>query len=530
MNVRNYNSQDIQVLGDLIEQISTVTDKEQSVSSVLSNKTLGAVATRVNVLATLHKLLCNVAEESSANEVIKMIQQHADVNCANSAKSTPLHIAAGHGHHKSVQSLIDCNAVVNVVDNSNSSPLHAAAAFGCESSSIHLLNYNASIDCQDDKGKSALHVAAGRGRTKVVKVLLERSANVDLQDFDGCTALHAAALSGVADTVHSVLEAKASVHAFDNFGRSVLDIAESDDSRFALKIRSVNQWTLLMVTAERGNKQVRAYLNLRSCLLSMQLYRGSENSTPEIGESEIADSSGRFPDWFQVETRTLSNLSSKKIAWTLKGPHEQDNLVFSDGDLCVCKERDYPDYSSLFGSEVFEPGIHLWRMKVQNVLSMWLGIGSAENPDKRDLGRYPGNAFSQLLAFHSDGAILQLGQDSSSVRDTSGRPYTSGQEIEFELNTYDCSLSMKIDDVCVTVVTGLTIDKTRPFICMDYNESVQILDQRSRTVSEWPFSDDDIDSGLNNDNWSKEADIALFKVIQSGARFYFDTDFPTQTI
>ncbi|WP_438456239.1 ankyrin repeat domain-containing protein [Wolbachia endosymbiont of Kerria lacca] len=121
------------------------------------------------------------------------LEKGANVDEKGWRDATPLHFAAGNGHKKTVEVLIQEGANVNAVD---------------------------------IEGWTPLHVAALHGRANIVGVLLEKGANVNEKGWRDATPLHFAARNGHKKTVEVLIQEGANVNAVDRYGKTPLDYAE----------------------------------------------------------------------------------------------------------------------------------------------------------------------------------------------------------------------------------------------------------------------------------------------------------------
>ena len=199
------------------------------------------------------------------------------------------------------------------------------------------------------------------------------------------------------------------------------------------------------------------------------------------------------------------------------GSHEPQNLRLSGPDEeTITKSTDLPDYSSVIGSEELEGGIQTWSMKVDNVKSMWVGIARNAEENKA-LDKQPSNVSGEdayLVAFGSDGTTVNVGA-SPSIDSPSGYDFSSGQTVKLELDTLKNRLRMYIDGAVTPAVTASNLDcrGLRPYVCMDYAESVTLVEKtcRYRATRSRAIAYDDWRIGFNNANWPDEINEALIK-------------------
>ncbi len=217
----------------------------------------------------LNKALLEAAKTNNAQEVIRLLDQGADINYADNRGLTAFTWAARNGHANIVRMLIEHGAknvnqllvALLVAANNqhadvvrllllNNSPMVSATnryrnivlnllgAHNVSPLSIAIMDRNgeniaqilaslpqADIDAQDDFGITALHWAAARNDEQTVNALLKRNANVNIRDNDGNTPLHYAARNGHLNIVRALLTHNAQVNLFNNQNESAWILA-----------------------------------------------------------------------------------------------------------------------------------------------------------------------------------------------------------------------------------------------------------------------------------------------------------------
>ena len=169
-----------------------------------------------SVTTPLH---CGLVSGSEQCLQILLAHSSAQVNTADPAGHSPLHIAAGKNLLNSTKLLISKGAEVNAKDSKGQTPLMMAAAGG-HTGIIEVLMETERMDteCCDNEGNTALHLACARGMARSANIFL-RGATSDLvsaQNALGKSALHLAAGRGLVDTTELLLGAGASVTCVDN--------------------------------------------------------------------------------------------------------------------------------------------------------------------------------------------------------------------------------------------------------------------------------------------------------------------------
>ena len=96
--------------------------------------------------------------------------------------------------------------------------------------------------------------------------------------------------------------------------------------------------------------------------------------------------------------------------------------------------------------------------------------------------------------------------------------FSSGNRIGFELNSFENSLSIKIDGKLAVVVSNIDSLGVRPFVCMSRNCSVSMSSSKSLVINANAslISFKDRLAGLDNNQWKEEQDIALSRISTAG--------------
>ena len=166
------------------DRINTFEQEKKKLLSE-SEKTLGSIATRLNVHATIHTMLCQITEESLANKVKANMSDNLDINEKNKLGYSALHIAAMNGHALAVNLLIEHSADLH-------NPVH-------------------------DSGFSSLHCSVLGGNGEVIEALLQAGARLEYNDKNGCTLLHIAAKEGSTWVLDHICKHISSLENLDNY-------------------------------------------------------------------------------------------------------------------------------------------------------------------------------------------------------------------------------------------------------------------------------------------------------------------------
>ncbi|KAK3484934.1 uncharacterized protein B0T23DRAFT_52318 [Neurospora hispaniola] len=162
----------------------------------------------------------------------------------NERETTPLALAARHGHRDVMQLLIAAGARVDVGWDGRTPLYEAVNAKHSECVAI-LLNYGASVDFLDAHyGRTLLHVAARRNNAEIGKMLADRGIDVNAIDFGGNTALmecsHVSKNDGT--EIATVLIEKG----------ARLDMANICGATALMRAVITRRWALAMLLIEKG--------------------------------------------------------------------------------------------------------------------------------------------------------------------------------------------------------------------------------------------------------------------------------------
>ena len=513
-------------------------------------KSILALKARLNVLNEINStfetfLLCGRQTNFDDSGIPAQLK-----NC-NHEKKTALHLAAVGGDEQSVYALLAFKADVNAVDKDQNPPLQVAkggcakilsrmvskavsrvdglldaahprneasltgelqdynwtalmvaAQLGLTGQVNTLLKGGADILERNSRQQTALHLAAHAGHADAIEILVKGKADLEATDIGDRTALCTAAQQGNAEAVRALVDARANIEVvckIDELStKSVLDLANGGDCADFLKNAGIDGWTSLMVAVEKGAYLVEQYLKSRECILSIQ-------------------AKTEFPGWFQTDLVHYMALEHKISSWTW-GQHEAQNLVISEDRLEIVKEKDDPDYSCVLGSELFVEGVHRWMIQVRNVRNMWIGVARGVE-GQQQLGTRPSKktcnsgyilAFGPNLTdyiFYGD-EIPDLSFLSHQVE------YTSGSRVEFELDVYERSLKIWINEILTVIASRISGGGLYPFACMDCSESITLISRSSYLkASNLPNLHEQCLAGLDNLHWDQELDSVLARLI-----------------
>jgi hypothetical protein len=531
-----YDKESFDHLGDLI--------KNSSVHGL--NRSLGALALRLNALVHQEQLAERAVGKESCGRMKQLVFDSSDINAKTSSKLTPLHVVAKRGDWQLLQTLIDANADVDAVDNDGKSALQMTKCLRCEQV----------LKLSGADGWTPLMIASEEGNMDVVRKLLENPDHVKISNRYGFTPLHAAAYRGNIRVMQALIGAKADISAEDSKGRTPCDVADSlinirkfhehplmevknhyhhacdicnqqlvegcgyackdcsfdlcmkcftveGSCRLQLQSLCADGWSPLMLAAERGKDAFEKYLQSREALVCIK-------------------DRAEFPSWVDVLVRY--NMSMKELDWTW-GTYESSSMSITQAGRKVRKTNSSPDYSSAISSYAFEEGmIHTWAVRVNKVQCMWLGI--AGNVDcENGLSTYPSSATGEfVLAFRSnDGSeTIFEGKGAKPIFEMgSGVEFGSNQVIEFELDLVSNTLNVRVDGTLKFIAKNVEGKGAHAYVCMDYGETATLLYTRSHipetTWDTGAITDSERKVAFDNSAFERDTNLALLRHPNAGA-------------
>lgn len=156
--------------------------------------------------------LLDACYEGSLDDVLRLLNKGADVNCLSEVGNTPLCVTCFDGHLPIVKVLLENGANVNI---------------------------------GNEDGVTPLYMAASQGRFEIVKELLKvKGINVNASDDHGQTPLFCASSKGLQDIVGELLKSDGiKVNSVTYKGESALDIASKEEVKKALIQKSAIEVT-----------------------------------------------------------------------------------------------------------------------------------------------------------------------------------------------------------------------------------------------------------------------------------------------
>jgi hypothetical protein len=366
------------------------------------------------------------------------------------------------------------------------------------------------------------------------------------------TPLHLASISGRHDAVLALVNINADMNVTDKDQKSPLDSAGNIRCSEMLKLLGADNWTPLMVAAEKGEEKFNVYMQYRNSLICLNQQITFETSFVEhVGK----------------------NISTKDMGWKW-GFVDKTSMQIDENGLSVKRIGEDSEYSCAVGNLLLSSGIHKWAIYVENVETMWVGIARGVEEEENGLSSSPGECGEYMLVFESDGSepvvlgenmpsFLKVDKRNEDAEDKSengsesretrseepdgeeqneeedqedcsdgeednrssnsvggyGINFTSNQTIEFELDMDERTLKVRVDGGLQAVARNIDSEGIRPFICLGCFESAKILFNSEIShdrLGNINISADDRDKAFDNKMWTPEMNKIMLKHPNSG--------------
>ncbi|XP_031567523.1 transient receptor potential cation channel subfamily A member 1-like isoform X2 [Actinia tenebrosa] len=184
-----------------------------------------------------------------------MTKNKAAAGITSDSLDTPLHVACRYGWLEIVKDLLVGRNVrmINLQNNQGKTPLHFAAGEGHEKVVELLVERGATVE-RDELERTPLHLAAINGSSRCVDCILGKHPDcLNFVDDDQNTALNLAALHGHEELVEDLLSRSNQQILMNNFNQNALDIAiRMEKKDVAMTIADHDRWRELMNTSSPG--------------------------------------------------------------------------------------------------------------------------------------------------------------------------------------------------------------------------------------------------------------------------------------
>ena len=172
----------------------------------------------------------------------------ANIELADLDGYTSLLIASEDGTLNVVKELIARGANIEATDNRGDTSLSLSSYNGHLSIVKELIAAGANVNAVNKLGMTSLIYASSEGHLEIVRELLARGANIEAADVYGNTSLLEASEDSRADVVKLLLEKGADTTKKTKDGKTVYDLAKSQEVRDLLRKYRIDQRVAVAIT------------------------------------------------------------------------------------------------------------------------------------------------------------------------------------------------------------------------------------------------------------------------------------------
>ena len=179
------------------------------------------------------------------NTVLLLINNDSDVNTVTTNAETPLLIAVKNENVEIAEALIRAGADIDYSNHRGVTPLHFSSIYGFFYVTDLLIYYRADIDRKTEDGTTPLMSAIWAGHADVADLLIQNGANMEARDSQGFTPFQIAAQNGDTVLMSMLIKHGVNIYAQNNYNWDALAISISTDNipAFRLLLKEGNQWT-----------------------------------------------------------------------------------------------------------------------------------------------------------------------------------------------------------------------------------------------------------------------------------------------
>lgn len=179
--------------------------------------------------------LAHLAVLSRKAEILEfLIKKNIPLDNVDKKGETALHRTLKNSKDGLASLLINAGAPINAMDNEGITPLMVAVGWGHEKTVDLLLSKNVLLTPVSTYG-SVLHYAADRNDPRTIKKLLHAGVDINVLDKEECTALYAAIYRKNQEAFHTLIEMEIQLNLQDNMGRTALMFASETNSTYMCK-------------------------------------------------------------------------------------------------------------------------------------------------------------------------------------------------------------------------------------------------------------------------------------------------------
>lgn len=201
------------------------------------NEGWGDVLTPSFTTDELSRFMYLAVSKGQDKEVLKLIQEGADINARDQEGRTFLMWASMGGHKEIVRILISAGADVHAKDAKGATALMLASAWGYDAIVQMLIQTGADVRATSNGHEiTSLLMASAKGHAEIVKILIHAGADINAKGFEETTPLMIASENGHEQVVRILIDVGAHLEAQDEFGKTALKLASDKDHDNIVKI------------------------------------------------------------------------------------------------------------------------------------------------------------------------------------------------------------------------------------------------------------------------------------------------------
>lgn len=185
----------------------------------------------------LSRFMYLAVSKGQDKEVLRLIQEGADINARDQGGRTFLIWASMGGHERIARILIDAGADVHAKDAKGATALMLAVAWGYDTIVQMLILAGADVNATSSGHEiTSLLAASLKGHAEIVKMLIHAGADINVKGFEETTPLMIASENGHEQVVRILIDAGAHLEAQNEFGKTALKLASDKDHDNIVKI------------------------------------------------------------------------------------------------------------------------------------------------------------------------------------------------------------------------------------------------------------------------------------------------------
>lgn len=185
----------------------------------------------------LSRFMYLAVSKGQDKEVLRLIQEGADINARDQGGRTFLIWASMGGHDRIARILIDAGADVHAKDAKGTTALMLAATWGYDTIVQMLTLAGADVNATSSGHEiTSLLAASAKGHAEIVKMLIHAGADINVKGFEETTPLMIASANDHEQVVRILIDAGAHLEAQNEFGKTALKLALDKDHDNIVKI------------------------------------------------------------------------------------------------------------------------------------------------------------------------------------------------------------------------------------------------------------------------------------------------------